>query len=91
MLISLEDLRYKEVISITDGSRYGYIGDVTFNLEDGRVQELIVPGARRFFGLFGRKENSVFRWESVQRFGEQTVLVDGEPELRRSSAPRKRW
>ena len=55
MLISLEDLRYKEVISITDGSRYGYIGDVTFNLEDGRVQELIVPGARRFFGLFGRK------------------------------------
>ena len=39
MLISLEDLRYKEVISITDGSRYGYIGDVTFNLEDGRVQE----------------------------------------------------
>lgn len=55
------------------------------------MQELIVPGARRFFGLFGRKENSVFRWESVQRFGEQTVLVEGEPELRRSSAPRKRW
>ena len=49
VLISLEDLRYKEVISITDGSRYGYIGDVTFNLEDGRVQELVVPGGAAVF------------------------------------------
>lgn len=91
MLISLEELRYKEVISITDGSRYGYIGDVTFDLEDGQVRELIVPGPRRFFGLFGRKESSVFRWESVKRFGEQTVLIEGEPELRSARTGRKRW
>ena len=91
MLISLEELRYKEVISITDGSRYGYIGDITFDLEEGRVRELIVPGPRRFFGLFGRKESSVFRWESVKRFGEETVLVEGEPELRHAGSSKKRW
>ena len=91
MLISLEELRYKEVISITDGSRYGYIGDITFDLEEGRVRELIVPGPRRFFGLFGRKESSVFRWESVKRFGEETVLVEGEPELRHAGSGKKRW
>lgn len=91
VLISLEELRYKEVISVTDGSRYGYIGDVTFDLEDGRVQELVVPGPRRFFGLFGRKESTVFRWESVKRFGEQTVLVEGEPEQRHAGSGRKRW
>lgn len=91
VLISLEELRYKEVISITDGSRYGYIGDITFDLEEGRVRELIVPGPRRFFGLFGRKESSVFRWESVKRFGEETVLVEGEPELRHAGSGKKRW
>ena len=91
VLISLEELRYKEVISITDGSRYGYIGDITFDLEEGRVRELIVPGPRRFFGLFGRKESSVFRWESVKRFGEETVLVEGEPELRHAASGKKRW
>lgn len=91
MIISLEELRYKEVISITDGSRYGYIGDVTFDLEDGRVRELVVPGQRRFFGLFGRKESTVFRWESVKRFGEQTVLIEGEPEMRRVVTERRRW
>ena len=42
MLVSLEDLRDKEVISITDGSRYGYVGDVTFDIADGKVQELVV-------------------------------------------------
>lgn len=91
MIISLEELRYKEVISITDGSRYGYIGDVTFDLEDGRIRELVVPGQRRFFGLFGRKESTVFRWDSVKRFGEQTVLIEGEPEMRRVVTERRRW
>lgn len=90
VLISLEELRYKEVISITDGSRYGYVGDVTFDLENGQVRELIVPGPRRFFGLFGRKESSVFRWESVKRFGEETVLIEGVPELRAPGTGRKR-
>ncbi len=91
MIISLEELRYKEVISITDGSRYGYIGDVTFDLEDGKIRELVVPGPRRFFGLFGRKESYVFRWERITQFGAQTVLVGGEPELRRVVSERKHW
>ena len=89
MLISLEELRCKEIISITDGSRYGYIGDITFDLEKGLVREFVVPGPRRFFGLLGRKENAYFRWENVRRFGAQTVLVEGKPELRRPPGQRR--
>ena len=91
MLISLEELRYKEIISITDGSRYGFIGDITFDLEGGKVREFVVPGPRRFFGLLGRKESAFFAWESVKRFGAQTVLVEGGPELRRVAPPKRRW
>ena len=79
MLVSLEDLREKEVISITDGSRYGYIGDVTFDIADGKVRELVVPGRRRFLGLFGPRENLVFPWNQVHRFGQETVLIEGTP------------
>ena len=79
MLVSLEDLRDKEVISITDGSRYGYVGDVTFDIADGKVQELVVPGRRRFLGLFGPRENLVFPWNQVHRFGQETVLIEGTP------------
>ena len=79
MLVSLEDLREKEVISITYGSRYGYIGDVTFDIADGKVRELVVPGRRRFLGLFGPRENLVFPWNQVHRFGQETVLIEGTP------------
>ena len=35
MQCSLREMRYKEVISVTDGSRYGYVGDVDIDLDSG--------------------------------------------------------
>ena len=51
MQCSLREMRYKEVISVTDGSRYGYVGDVDIDLDSGQVRALIIPGQPRFFGL----------------------------------------
>ena len=77
MECSLSQLRYKEVISIADGSRYGYVGDVDIDLESGQVRALVIPGQPRFFGLFGRREDTVVRWDQVRRFGEDIILVEG--------------
>lgn len=77
MQCSVAELRYKEVIDIADGSRYGYIGDVEFDAETGMVKSLIVPGRLRWFGLLGREEDVVFSWQAVKRFGEDIILVDG--------------
>lgn len=76
------ELRCKEVINVTDGSRYGYVGDVEVDLESGQVQALIVPGRLRLFGLLGREEERIFPWSAVRRFGEDIILVeDGAPVL----------
>lgn len=72
------DLRDKEVISISDGSRFGYVGDVEVELETGKIKSLVVPGKLRFFGLLGREEDKVFPWESIQRFGEDIILVESD-------------
>ena len=72
----IAELRYKEVISVEDGARYGYVGDMEVDLETGRVQALVVPGRRRFFGLFGREEDKVIPWSAVKRFGEDIILVE---------------
>lgn len=77
---TLGQLRLKEVISIGDGSRFGYVGDLELNLEDGKVKALVIPGRLRLFGLLGREEDVLIPWESVRRFGEDTILVDGVPE-----------
>ena len=77
------ELRYKEVINVTDGTRYGYVGDVEVDLETGQVRTLVVPGRLRFFGLLGREAERVFPWSAVRRFGEDIILVEAE-EARRS-------
>lgn len=79
------DLRCKEVINVTDGTRYGYVGDVEVDLETGQVRKLVVPGRLRFFGLLGREAERVFPWSAVKKFGEDIILVEGEgpPPVRR--------
>lgn len=72
----IADLRYKEIINVTNGCRYGYVGDVEVDLDTGQICALVVPGRLRLFGLLGREEDRIFPWESVQRFGEDIILVE---------------
>lgn len=78
----IEELRYKEVISVADGTRFGYVGDMEVDLESGQVKALVVPGRRRLFGLLGREEDRYIPWRTVRRFGEDIILVEEEPQYR---------
>lgn len=71
------ELRYKEVIDIRDGTRYGCVGDVELDTATGQISALVVYGRLRWLGLLGREEDLVFPWSSVKRFGEDLVLVEG--------------
>ena len=75
----VSELRYKEIINVSDGSRYGWVGDVEVDLESGQVRALVVPGRLRLFGLLGREEDRVFPGEAVRRFGADTILVETPP------------
>ncbi len=72
----LTELRFKEVIDGTNGSRYGYVGDAEVDWELGKIKALIVPGRLRLFGLLGREEDLVIPFEAVRKFGEDIILVD---------------
>ena len=91
MECSLRELRYKEIISVSDGARFGYVGDLEIDLESGRVRNLVVPGPARFFGLFGRKEDFFIPWDEVRRYGEDIILWDGEGVRRPVEREKRRW
>ena len=71
------ELRYKEVIDMADGCRYGYPQDIVVELSTGQMTALVIPGRPRFFGLLGRDEDILIPWSSVRRFGEDIILVEG--------------
>ena len=79
----IAELKYKEVISVEDGSRFGFVGDMEIDIDSGQVRALVVPGRRRLFGLLGREEDRYIPWQSVRRFGEDIILVEDQGDRRR--------
>lgn len=71
----IADMRHKEVISIKDGTRFGLVNDVELDTSSGRITSLVIYGRLRGFGLLGREDDIVIKWEDIQVIGEDTILV----------------
>lgn len=69
------DFRQKEVISITEGRRLGFISDVEIDFEKGVIESVVIPGPSRFFGLFGAGEDLRIPWSSIYKIGDDLILV----------------
>lgn len=74
---SSEDFREKEVVSVCDGKKLGCVAEVEFNVCDGRLTAIIVPGEGGFLG-FGSRERIVIPWDKIVRIGEDVILVNAE-------------
>ncbi len=87
MICSLEDLRRKEVIDITNGERLGYIDDAEMNLETSEIKALMIYGRQRLFGLLGREADVVIPCSDIKVVGSDVILVklSIRPELSHSS------
>ena len=77
MVCRIAQLQYKEVIDISDGTRYGFVEDVELDPDRGAIESIVVGGRSRCFGLLGREPDQVFPWSAVKRFGEDIILVEG--------------
>lgn len=70
------DFRQKEVINVNDGRRLGFVSDVEIDLEQGKIEAIVLPGVARLFGLLGKDSEFVIPWEKIVRIGEDIILVD---------------
>ncbi len=68
-------LKDKEVISVTDGRRLGYIIDVEIDLSCGRILSIILPPPGKYFTLFSGKENCRIPWDHIEKIGNDIILV----------------
>lgn len=70
------DFRQKEVINISDGKRLGFVSDVEINLEEGKIEAIVVPSGGRLFGLLGKDSEFVIPWDRIKKIGEDIILVE---------------
>ncbi len=78
----IEDMREKEVISISDGARIGFISDIEIDTVAANLTALIVYGRPKLFGLLGREDDVIIPWQNVKLIGDDTVLVDYKAEYK---------
>lgn len=76
LFCSITDLRRKEVINIKNGMRIGLVGDVEIDLCNAKIVSIIIYGRLKLFGLLGRYDDIVIKWEDVSVVGEDTILVN---------------
>ena len=75
MRTRIAELRWKEVVDVQNGSRFGYVKDLEVDLESGQVRALVLPGRRRLFGLLGREEDTAIPWGDIEKIGTDVLLV----------------
>lgn len=79
MCCRITDMRQKQVVCIKSGTLLGYVGDVEVNTCDGKIVNIVVLGRLRFFGLFGKCDDIVLPWSSIEVIGRDAMLVNFEP------------
>lgn len=70
------DLKEKEVINCKDCKRLGYVADLDFDCETGKIVAIIVPGPGRLFSCFGSGTEYYICFKNIVRIGPDIVLVD---------------
>lgn len=73
-MIRFQDLRNKEVINVKTGERLGFVCDVEFDLETGRILSIVVPGKRKC-NIFKNNEHIIL-WQKIRKIGNDILLVD---------------
>lgn len=76
MICMLGDLRHKEVINSKTGSRLGFVDDVEIDTKNAVVISLIIYGRLRCFGLLGKEEDIIIKWDCIELIGDDTILVN---------------
>ena len=72
---TFDQLRRKEVISVTDGRRLGNVVDIGLDTVQGRILNLVVPGSTKIWQMMKNDRDWVIPWDHIVKIGDDVVLV----------------
>ena len=75
MIYGLTELKTKEVVNLNNGEKLGFVDDIEFESDTGRVVALVIMGRSRFLGLFGKEDDIILSVSDIELIGKDTILV----------------
>lgn len=81
-------MRNKEVINVKDGCRIGCVNDVEVDMKCAKLVAIVIYGKLKLFGLLGREDDIIIKWENIEVVGEDTILVKFNPIFNKRRRPR---
>lgn len=75
-MITMRELRRKDVIGVVDGKRIGRVTDIAFDEETGQVTMFVIGVRRPWFGLLESEEKRTVPYEMVRTMGRDVILID---------------
>ena len=75
-MVSLSVLCEKDIISISTGQNIGRADDIEFDEKSAKVQNLVVFGRPKLFGLLGRGKDVRIAWKDVMTVGRDVILIN---------------
>lgn len=70
---SINELKSKEVINVSDGKRLGFVKDIEVDTDDARLLAITVPGEG---GIFTRAQDIRIPWACIEHIGDDLILVN---------------
>ncbi|MEI3597042.1 MULTISPECIES: YlmC/YmxH family sporulation protein [unclassified Oceanobacillus] len=86
-MIRLSELQMKEVISVVDGRRLGFIIDLEIDVRTGKIIALILADRDTKGGFFGKAEEVQVLWKQILRIGTDVILVKESADQRKLMLP----
>lgn len=77
-MLKISELKARDVVNVGDGRRLGNIIDIDLDVDRGKITAIILPGPRRSYGIFYRREDLVVPWEKIVRIGHDVILVEAD-------------
>ena len=75
-MVSLSVLCEKDIISISTGRNIGRADDIEFSEKTATVENLVVFGRPKLFGLLGRGKDIRIPWNDVITVGRDVILIN---------------
>ncbi len=76
MICSVNELKTKEVINVSNGERLGYVTDAEIDLKTGKIISIVLPGAYKLMGFLGRNEDIIIKWDNIKKIGDDIIIIE---------------